>query len=134
MGTPSMKTCRATNSGIEITAALCEFAVEVPAKNKMLGHSTEEFFMPRIITCVLMFARNAIALGGPASRPVRPVFFRQPAAPESYLHKNTAQLLHFLLHNAAEHQLAIVYGDWTGDLAELAQFAGIELIGPQPVA
>lgn len=41
-----------------------------------------------------------------------------------------AQFLQCTLNHAVEHHLVITYGDWTGDLAQFAAFAGIECISP----
>jgi L-fucose isomerase-like protein len=39
-------------------------------------------------------------------------------------------LLDRMLREAVEHHLVVAYGDWTGELAHFARFAGIELIRP----
>ena len=39
-----------------------------------------------------------------------------------------SQFLDTMLHQAVEHHLVLVYGDWTGDLAQFARLAGIETI------
>jgi L-fucose isomerase-like protein len=39
-----------------------------------------------------------------------------------------ARFLQAMLQHAVEHHLVIVYGDWTEDLTQFAQFAGIEII------
>jgi L-fucose isomerase-like protein len=40
------------------------------------------------------------------------------------------RLLDCMLREAVEHHLILVYGDWTGELAQFSEFAGIELVRP----
>ncbi len=44
------------------------------------------------------------------------------------LEPSPAQFLQSMLHHGVEHHLVIVYGDWTEDLAQFAQLAGIDCI------
>lgn len=41
---------------------------------------------------------------------------------------SASRFLHAMLHHGVEHHLVLVYGDWTQDLAQFAQLAGIEYI------
>jgi len=41
------------------------------------------------------------------------------------------QFLKSMLQQAVEHHLVIVYGDWTADLEQFTQLAGIDWCAPQ---
>jgi hypothetical protein len=39
-----------------------------------------------------------------------------------------AKFIESMLHYRVEHNLVMVYGDWTDDLAQIAQFIGVEIL------
>jgi len=43
---------------------------------------------------------------------------------------SAAAFLEAMLREGVEHHLALVYGDWTGELAQLCEFTGLEMLAP----
>jgi L-fucose isomerase-like protein len=76
--------------------------------------------------CVKMFvARGQVIPSDREMRGTSATICVEPSAP---------QFLQTMLQHAVEHHLVLIYGDWTEDLAEIAQFAGIEYISPSRIS